>query len=200
MSERKARSPGVAVDESVELMYWGMRVFTAGPDAVLAARGLGRVHHRVLYCVAKRPGIRVGELADVLGISRQALHRTLRELVDRALIESERAEESARERALVLTREGAELERRLATEQRKRLLDAERALGAEAMASFRDVMRFIARPGIEASPEKVAHLLEHLLPAGAAQNAPATRHAVRPRPRAEGPSRAPRAPKTRKPR
>lgn len=200
MSERKARGAGLAIDESVELMYWGMRVFTAGPDAVLAARGLGRVHHRVLYCVAKRPGMRVGELADVLGISRQALHRTLRELVERALIESERAEESARERALVLTRDGTELERRLANEQRKRLLDAERTLGAEAMAGFRAVMRFIARPGIEASPSKVAHLLEHLLSTDADAPPPLTRRAVRPRPRAEAPPRAPRAPKTRRPR
>lgn len=146
-------------------MYWGVRVFTSGPDAVLATRGLGRVHHRVLYCVGRSPRIRVGELADVLGISRQALHRTLKELVDRGLLVSERAEESARERALLLTSEGLTLERSLAADQRRLLQDAARALGEDAMQGWREVMRFIAKPGIEAAPASIAHHLAHLLPA-----------------------------------
>lgn len=154
---------GRARDEAIELMYWGVRVFTAGPDAVLATRGLGRVHHRVLYCIARSPGIRVGELADLLGVSRQALHRTLRELESRGLVARTKAEASARERALSLTPPAIELERRLATDQRRLLEGAERALGAEAMDGWRAVMRFIARPGIEAVPEGVAHHLAHLL-------------------------------------
>lgn len=159
----KERKPRVVADEAIELMYWGVRVFTAGPDAELAERGLGRVHHRVLYCVGRSPKIRVGDLAGVLGISRQALHRTLKELVDRSLLVSERPEESARERALTLTAEGSELERKLAADQRKILMDAERALGAEAFDAWREVMRHIAQPGLAKVPESIAHHVAHLV-------------------------------------
>ena len=49
-------------------------------------RGLGRVHHRILYFVARSPGIAVNALLGVLDVSKQALHAPLRELVDKGLI------------------------------------------------------------------------------------------------------------------
>ncbi len=37
----------------VEGLHFGYRTFTAHPDRILAERGLGRAHHRVLYFVRR---------------------------------------------------------------------------------------------------------------------------------------------------
>ena len=77
-------------ERDVALFFLGWRSFVDDADTVLAEHGLGRMHHRVLYVVARSPGISVGELAGALGISRQALHRReavyerLRRATDRA--------------------------------------------------------------------------------------------------------------------
>ena len=65
-----------------DLLFFGYRDFTAGADAVLAELGMGRAHHRVLHFVGRRPGITVGELLGILGITKQSLGRVLTPLVE----------------------------------------------------------------------------------------------------------------------
>ncbi|RXL39562.1 MarR family transcriptional regulator, partial [Citrobacter sp. AAK_AS5] len=48
--------------EAIELLYFSYREFTAGPDRILAERGLSRVHHRILYFVGRSPGIPINAL------------------------------------------------------------------------------------------------------------------------------------------
>ena len=59
---------------AMELFYFGYRAFTAHPDRVLDQRGLGRVHHRILYFVGRNPDTSVNELLSVLGVTKQALN------------------------------------------------------------------------------------------------------------------------------
>ena len=40
---------------SIEIFYFAYRAFTARPDRILKQRGLGRVHHRILYFVGRNP-------------------------------------------------------------------------------------------------------------------------------------------------
>src|SRR3712207_9365246 len=56
-----------------DLLFFGYRDFTAGADAMLAELGLGRAHHRVLHFVRPRPGISVGELLRIPGVTQQAV-------------------------------------------------------------------------------------------------------------------------------
>jgi len=60
-------------DEAIELIYFAWRELVSEPDRLLARRGLSRVHHRIIYCVARGPGITIGGLCRVLGVSKQAL-------------------------------------------------------------------------------------------------------------------------------
>ena len=41
------------LDAAIELIHFSYRQLVVHPDRVLAARGLARAHHRVLYFVAK---------------------------------------------------------------------------------------------------------------------------------------------------
>ena len=146
-------------DALLALFFLAWRGFAAEPDAILAEEDLGRVHHRVLYAVARIPGISVGDLALSLGVSRQALHRPLAELVERGLVVSEVSERSGRERALSLTRRGKALEDRASGAQRAQLERVFAAVGPAAAEHWVAVMRELAAPALARSPGLVLERL-----------------------------------------
>ena len=63
--------------EAIELLYFGYREFTAGPDRILAERGLSRTHHRILYFIGRNEAVSVSELLAILAVTKQALHGPL---------------------------------------------------------------------------------------------------------------------------
>jgi DNA-binding MarR family transcriptional regulator len=133
-------------DDAPALLFFAFRALTAEPDRVLSERGLGRVHHRILYFIARSPGVRVGGLLATLGVSKQALNRPLQQLVRQGLVEPRVPPENRRAKELRLTLDGARLERRLTGSQRRRFRRAFGSAGAAAAAGWRDVMRRLAAP------------------------------------------------------
>jgi len=130
-----------ALDAAVELTHFAYRAMTARPDALLAARGLSRVHHRILHFVVRLPKPSVSDLLRTLGVSKQAMSGPLRDLYAQKLIGYERAPDDARVKHLSLTPEGRKLEGRLAALQRAQFAAVFEAEGAEAEAAWRAIMR-----------------------------------------------------------
>lgn len=126
--------------QGVEFLFYAYRDFTGEPDQMLAGINLGRAHHRVIYFVGRYPEITVSELLRILKITKQSLSRVLTELVDRGYIEQRQGTRDRRQRLLILTDKGRELERSLTENQRQRLARAYRDAGAEAVAGFRAVL------------------------------------------------------------
>ena len=129
------------LDEAMKLLFFGFRSVTSDPDRILAKRGLGRVHHRVLFFVARTPHITIGELLEVLAVSKQALHRPLTELIRRKLLVAEPCETNRRTKELRLTKRGEAFEDRLSATQRARFERAFEAAGPEGERGFCGVMR-----------------------------------------------------------
>ena len=102
-----------ALRQAIEDLYFGYRAFTALPDEILAASGLGRTHHRVLYFVCRRPGMSIGELVTLLDVTKQALHRPIKDLEERGLVVNAADSGDRRVRRLSATDAGSDLERRL---------------------------------------------------------------------------------------
>ncbi len=90
--------------QAIELLFHAYRAFTAPPDRILEARGLGRVHHRILYFVARSPGTTVTALLGVLGVSKQALNAPLRQLVEAGLVDSRAGTQDKRSASQNITR------------------------------------------------------------------------------------------------
>lgn len=130
--------------EAIELFYFAYRAFTARPDAILAERGLARMHHRILYFVARKPRQRVSDLLATLGVSKQAAHAPLKQLVESGLIAVEPDAEDGRAKRLLVTPEGAELEARLSLTQRELLGNLFAVHGGSAEEGWRDIMRELA--------------------------------------------------------
>lgn len=132
------------LDAAVELTHFGFRAMTARPDALLASRGLSRVHHRILHFVLRLPSPSVTALLRTLGVSKQALNGPLRDLYAQKLISWSRAPGDARVKHLCLTPEGRRLEGRLSALQRAQFAAIFEAEGAPAEAAWRAVMHRLA--------------------------------------------------------
>lgn len=125
---------------AIERLYFAYRAFTAGADRLLEARGLGRVHHRILYFVGRNPGISVGTLIETLGVTKQALNSPLRALIERDLVLAEPSPEDRRVRQLSLTEDGRALEAQLTEIQRALLERAFADSGRDATEGWHTVM------------------------------------------------------------
>lgn len=134
--------------ELIELLFFAYRDFVGDPDRLLAEFGFGRAHHRVVHFVARRPGLPVAELLDLLQITKQSLNRVLKELVDKGFVEGRVGTEDRRQRLLFPTEAGRALSARLARVQSRRI---RRALGddpdgAIAAAAQRFLLGMVDRP------------------------------------------------------
>jgi DNA-binding MarR family transcriptional regulator len=129
----------------IEAFYFGYREFTARPDRILEERGLGRVHHRILYFVGQNPGIGVGGLLDILEVSKQALNAPLRQLIAMSLVANSVADHDRRIRQLALTESGRELEAELTQVQINLLVSIFESLPAQVEQDWLLVMNTLAR-------------------------------------------------------
>ncbi|BAN49478.1 putative MarR family transcriptional regulator [Metapseudomonas resinovorans NBRC 106553] len=120
----------------MEAFFFGYQAFTSKPDEILARRGLSRVHHRILFFIAKYPGLSVKQLLGYLGVTKQALNTPLRQLIEMKLVESVAASDDKRKRLLGFTAEGAKLEQALRREQARLLRRAFGEAGADAVQGW----------------------------------------------------------------
>ena len=116
---------------------------------------MGRAHHRVLHFVGRRPGISVGELLGILGITKQSLGRVLTPLVEGGHVRASAGRSDRRQRLLSLTPKGEALERRLFERQRERVVRAYREAGPAAVDGFRRVMRGLMGPDARAQLDRL---------------------------------------------
>lgn len=125
-----------AQQTAMEAFFFGYQAFTAKADEMLARRGLSRVHHRILFFIARYPGLSMKELLGYLGVSKQALNIPLRQLLEMGLVQSLAAEDDKRKRLLGFTKEGAKLEKALHREQTKLLQRAFSEAGETAVSGW----------------------------------------------------------------
>ncbi len=90
-------------------------------------------------------------MLQVLGVSKQALNQPLRQLYAQALVTFTPAPQDRRQRRLVLTVAGRDLERRLTDPQRRLFDGALGGAGSRAEAAWRKVMRSMASEEMERS-------------------------------------------------
>lgn len=132
--------------QSMELLFYAYRGFTAQSNALLDQHNFGRAHHRVIYFVGCYPSISVAELLSILRITKQSLSRVLGQLVAENFITQRPGTRDRRQRLLALTEQGAELERRLSADQRERIAAAYREAGPQAVEGYRKVLLAMIDP------------------------------------------------------
>ena len=107
--------------QAQDMFFLAWRDFAGSVDPVLAARGLGRAHHRALHFIGRQPGLTVTDLLSLLCVTKQSLSRVLAVLVEQGLVSQvARPRQDRRQRLLTLTEAGANLERALFDRQREK--------------------------------------------------------------------------------
>ncbi|MGU9961942.1 MAG: MarR family winged helix-turn-helix transcriptional regulator [Candidatus Puniceispirillales bacterium WSBS_2018_MAG_OTU23] len=125
---------------SIELLFFAYRDFTGEADAILAKRGLGRAHHRVIYFVGRNPAIMVSELLAILNITKQSLSRVLSRLISEDYINVALGTDDKRQRLLSLTGKGSKLEGELTNVQKMRFSRAYKKAGFENVDGFLKIL------------------------------------------------------------
>lgn len=133
------------LDPAIELMYFGLKGLISAADARMAQNGLGRAHHRVLYVLARMDGLTVGQLGEHLGVSPQALHRTLKKLREGGYVAESRRADRHRYRSLHLTQVGRSLEDESTELERAVIRAAFDEVGPDTAAKWAQVMAIVAK-------------------------------------------------------
>jgi len=123
----------------IERMFFGYRDFVGIADESLEKIGYGRAHHRVLHFVDRNPGLTVGDLLQILKVTKQGVARVLKTLVDDGLITVSQGTQDRREKCLTTTAEGHRLARTIAAIQTEKINAALNSAGPanrEAIAAF----------------------------------------------------------------
>ena len=124
-------------------MFFGFRAMTYHPDRRLAELGLSRVHHRLLYFIARYPDCSINELLGIMRISKQYLHQPLKKLVALGYVKQRGDRNDRRVRRLRLSVRGSRLEFELTDVQRRRFADIFKRAGPAAEKNWREVMALL---------------------------------------------------------
>lgn len=128
------------VRRGLDLLTLGAAQLARLADPILAAEGLARGHHRALTLIVRRPGMTVGTLLRLLGVTKQSLGRVTSELAARALIELRGNAEDRRQRLWWPTEAGRALEARVFAALAERVRDAYGRAGQQAVSGFWQVL------------------------------------------------------------
>jgi len=129
---------------ALESMHFGFRAMTYKPDQRLAELGLARVHHRLLYFIARHPGCSINELLGTMRITKQYLNRPLRQMIELGYIAQRTDPGDRRVRRLTLGARGKKLEHELTEVQRRRFAEIFRQVGPTAEQHWREVMALLS--------------------------------------------------------
>lgn len=105
-------------DNEAILFYFAYKTFITTADKIIEQYGMQRQHHRFLFFICKKPGITQKELLQVLEISKQGSHNTLKVLKEKALITEKISSQDKRLKELYPTEEGLALIEKLNQAQR----------------------------------------------------------------------------------
>jgi DNA-binding MarR family transcriptional regulator len=133
----------VSLDDALELLHFGFREIVRDPDRLLARRGMGRVHHRLLYFCRRNPDPSITEVLAILDVSKQALHRPLGDLVRAGLIVVAPDAADRRTRRLALTKKGRAFEEQLSQLQRAEFARAFDEVGDDGARAWARVMSLL---------------------------------------------------------
>lgn len=117
-----------------EAFFFAYQVFIIRPDEILAHRDLGRVHHRILFFIARYPELNVKGPLVLFDVIKQALNILLRQLLGMDLIDSATADDDERRHPPGLTAESVRLEKVLHHEQLRLSRRCSEEVGGKAIS------------------------------------------------------------------
>lgn len=133
------------LNKSLETLHFAFRGLVAEPDAILKSHHLSRIHNRLLFFIGGYDNLSVNELVETMRLTKQAIHKPLKTLVERELVAVQRDPADKRIKRLSLTDEGRKLEQGLTGIQRDLMEEAFQSVGAAGVEAWFKVMSTLAK-------------------------------------------------------
>ncbi|MEM7570416.1 MAG: MarR family transcriptional regulator [Pseudomonadota bacterium] len=151
MTDRKPINPSLflrpeELRRAADLLFYAHRDFSRLGETALGDMGLGAADHRALHVIGRNPNITVSALMALLKVTKQSLHRTLKQLLAAGMITQSVGREDRRQKLMALTPQGQALVDKIEAEQHSRITQAYRHAGPRAIASFWEILLFLTDP------------------------------------------------------
>lgn len=132
------------LNKALEAMHFGFRAMVYNPDQRLKELGYSRIHHRLLYFIARNQGCSINQLLQILGVSKQYLNRPLKTLIKDGYISQSTDSKDKRVKRLTLTQGGTSLEQEMTGSQRDHFARIFDEVGPVAEKHWHQVMRLMS--------------------------------------------------------
>ena len=142
-----------AIDQAIVAFQNAYVAVVGQADALLAERGLGRSHHKILFYVARHPRCSVADVRDFIGVTRQALQRPLNDLHRLGHVETLVSPQNRRIHLLRLTDAGERYEAAVSALVRVHFETAFTAVGAGAQSQWNHTMEALAASAAAENPD-----------------------------------------------
>ncbi|CAK9886757.1 MAG: Multiple antibiotic resistance protein MarR [Candidatus Erwinia impunctatus] len=135
----------IDVDKKLALFYFAYRSFVKPSDNLLGRYGITQFHRRILFFVARKPGMTVNELLSVLDVSKQAMHKPMQELIAKGMIDFQPHPKDKRSKVLFLTSGGLSIDNQISQIQIEKMDAVFNEAGDPGGRVWEKVMEIYAR-------------------------------------------------------
>lgn len=97
-------------DKKLAVFYFAYRGFVRPSNDLVGKYGISQFHRRILFFVARKPGMTINGLLSVLDVSKQALHKPMLDLVNKGMIEIKAHPKDKRSKVIYLSELGLSID------------------------------------------------------------------------------------------
>ena len=131
------------IKDFIEQIFYAYRETYSDPKKILKKYSFGTAHHRVIHLIERHSGITISGLLIKLKITKQSLHRVLRDLIKNKAVVIKKGEVDSRQRQIFLNEKGKKLFDEIFSEQKKRIYNALKASDSDSVIKFKSVLEKI---------------------------------------------------------
>tara|TARA_B100000787_G_scaffold169650_1_gene161515 strand:+ start:49 stop:486 length:438 start_codon:yes stop_codon:yes gene_type:complete len=129
--------------ELIEKLFISYRESFADAKETLDRHSIGIAHHKVTHLLSMYEGITISALLKKLKITKQSLHRVLKDLVELDAILFKKNQKDSRVKHIILSDKGKKLSEEIFLVQKKRIYKALLNSSAEEVLNFDNVLKKI---------------------------------------------------------
>ena len=124
----------------IEKLFVGYRESFSDSKRVLDKYSIGLAHQKVIHLLSMYQGISISELLKRLKVTKQSLHRVLKDLIKLEIIEFEKDNQDTRIKRVFLNEKGQKIFNEIFDLQKKRIYNALLDSSSEEVVNFDNVL------------------------------------------------------------
>ena len=131
------------IKEFIEKLYFAYRESFSDPKKALNSHSIGLAHHKVIHLLSIYNGITISELLKKLKVTKQSLHRVIKDLIKIDAIKFEKDKKDTRLKHVYLSEKGIKIFEEIFSIQKKRIYKALLQSSSKEVLYFDNVLKKI---------------------------------------------------------